>query len=398
MKTSGNGARWVLIAAGLTCAACEVEMTTEDAERLAAMQLGPEDLLPSPTNQLADDPGATALGRLLFFDTRMSADGKVGCVTCHDPGQGFSDPRPVSLGVDGRRGRRHSMPITAVGMQRFLLWDGRSDSLWSQPLKAIEDEREMDFTRVELARFMAQSYAAEYEAIFGPLPALEGLPARARPGLPAWDLLSDGQKDDVQRIFTNVGKALEAYERRLLCGDTRFDRWARGEVELTDEERIGGAKFLRFGCADCHSGPGFSDGRFHNIGIGSGEDEPDLGRASRAGELLADPFNGAGAYSDDPEAGRRLLDTLVGETGTLGAFRTPTLRGVGQRRFFGHRGHVEALDAFLDDVYDGPHMHEGAVGELDPKVTAVNVDQGSDIIAFLRTLDCPPPPAELRSP
>jgi cytochrome c peroxidase len=251
---------------------------------------------------------------------------------------------------------------------------------------------------VEIARFVSQSYAAEYEAIFGPLPELDGLPARARPGLPAWDLLSEAQRDEVQRVFTNVGKALEAYERRLLCGDTRFDRWARGELELTEAERVGGAKFLRFGCADCHAGPGFSDGMFHNIGIGSGEDEPDVGRAAKAEVLAADPFNGAGAYSDDPEAGRRLLDTLAGETGALGAFRTPTLRGVGQRRFFGHRGHVEALGAFLDDVYDGPHMQESAVGELDPKVSVVNVDQGDDIIAFLRALDCPAPPAELLAP
>jgi hypothetical protein len=59
---------------------------------------------------------------------------------------------------------------------------------------------------------------------------------------------------------------------------------------------------------------------------------------------------------------------------------------------------VEALDAFLDDVYDGPHMQESAVGELDPMVSVVNVDQGDDIIAFLRTLDCPAPPAELLAP
>lgn len=290
------------------------------------------------------------------------------------------------------------MPITAVGMQRFLLWDGRSDSLWSQPLKAIEDEREMDSSRVEVARFMAQSYRDAYEAVFGPLPSLEGLPARARPGMPEWELLSEAQRGAVERVFTNVGKAIEAYERRLLCADTRFDRWARGEIELTEEERAGGAKFIRFGCAACHAGPGFSDGRFHNIGIGSKEATPDEGRAPRAGDLLADPFNGAGAYSDDPEAGRRLLDTIVEETGTLGAFRTPTLRGIAQRRFFGHRGHVEALEDFLDDVYDGPHMQESAVGELDPKVTVVNVDQASDILAFLRTLDCPPPPPELLAP
>ncbi|XYI02235.1 cytochrome-c peroxidase [Sorangium sp. So ce1128] len=399
MQTCRNRGCWLAMAAGIALAGCGGGMTVEEEEELAAMQIGPEALPSSPTNRYADDPAAAELGRRLFFDRRMSADGEVGCVSCHDPRAGFSDARPVSLGVEGREGRRHSMPITAVAFQRFLLWDGLADSPWSQPLKALENEQEMDLTRVEVARFIAERYREDYEAIFGPLPDLAGLPARARPGLPAWDLLTAPQQDEVQRVFANVGKALEAYERRLLCADTRFDRWARGELELDDKELSGGAKFLRQGCAGCHAGPSFSDGRFHNVGIGSGKDEPDLGRAAVAEALHADPFNAAGAYSDDPAAGQQLLDTVLQETGTLGAFRTPTLRGVGQRRFFGHRGHREGLEDFIEDVYDdGPHMQASAVGELDPAARDVEVREKDDLLAFLRTLDCPPPPPELVEP
>jgi cytochrome c peroxidase len=401
MKKLSDRMQWIVTAAGLflaTASACDEGLTTEEEAELAAMQLRPEDRSLSPTNRFVDDPGAVELGRRLFFDERMSADGAVGCVTCHDPSQGFSDSRRVSLGVEGREGRRHSMPITAVAFQRFLLWDGRADSLWSQALKAIEEEKEMDFTRVEVSRFIAGSYRAEYEALFGPLPDLEGFPTRARPGLPEWELMTAQQQDDVQRVFANVGKALEAYEQRLLCADTRFDRWARGELTLDTEERDGAAKFLRKGCARCHLGASFSDGRFHNIGIGSGNDVPDLGREAAAALLAADPFNGAGAYSDDAAAGQELLDAMAEETYIKGAFRTPVLRGVGQRRFLGHQGHIEGLGDFIDDVYDEPAMQPSAVGELDPEVRDVNVDGKDDLVSFLRTLDCPAPPPELLEP
>jgi cytochrome c peroxidase len=382
----------------LAGAACNPDLTAEDAALLATMELRSDELPASPTNAHADDPAAADLGRRLFFDAGMSADGRNACARCHVPDQGFSSSLPLPLGVDDREGARHAMPVTALPFQRFLLWDGRADSLWSQPLRAIEAEAEMDFTRVEVARFIERAYRAEYEAVFGQLPALAELPDRARPGLPAWDEMSAEQRDQVNRVFANVGKAIEAYERRLTCADTRFDRWARGEFEIEGDERIGAAKFVVFGCIDCHSGPSFSDGEFHNIGIGSAGDQPDSGRAGAVEELLADPFNGAGAYSDDPVAGQALLDSIEVESGTMGAFRTAGLRGAGQRRFFGHRGHKEFLSEFIDDVYDDPHLQDGAVGELDPQARDLGVTRPGGLVSFLEMLDCPPPPPELLAP
>ena len=93
-----------------------------------------------------------------------------------------------------------------------------------------------------------------------------------------------------------------------------------------------------------------------------------------------------------------MLGALGEEAGTAGAFRTPTLRDAGQRRFLGHRGHQEDLGAFIDDIYDEPRMQASAVGELDPDVRDVNVDGKDDLVAFLRTLDCPPSPPELLDP
>ncbi len=344
----------------------------------------------SPTNAFANDAPAMALGKKLFFDKRLSTDATVACSTCHDPAHGFSDPRPFSVGVRGQTGDRHAMPITASAFQRFTLWDGRGDSLWIQPLKAIENSKEMDLTRVELAKLMAASYKDEYEAVFGDLPSLQGAPTKGKPGMAQWEALPESLRTDIDRIAANVGKAIEAYERTLLCSDTRFDRWARDELALTQQELNGARVFVDQGCDGCHSGPAFSDGGFHNIGIPSS----DRGRAVGRPQLLVDPFNGAGLHSDNRSAGEAKLAEVAQESASEGAFRTASLRGVGQRTFFGHAAHQATLGGFIRDVYRGGRGRRPAtVGTLDPLLRNVNVNdrEVNDLVAFLRTLDCPPP-------
>ena len=339
----------------------------------------------SPTNAHADDPAAAALGRELFFDKGFSSDGTVACVSCHDPANGFSDPKPFSVGVRGQLGTRHAMPVTAAAFHPFLLWDGKADAPWLQPLKAVENPREMDFPRAEVVKRLESTYRAKYEVIFGPLP-------------------TSSSSTEIARAFTNFGKAIEAYERKLLCTDTRFDRWLRGEEQLTDSERAGGAVFQDRHCNRCHSGPSFSDGKFHDIGIPS----TDQGRVLGAPALLADPFNGAGAFSDDPAAGAAKLETVKAETAQVGAFRTASLRGVGQRTFFGHASHKRTIREFVQDIYrgrggggrNGRGGDNATVGTRDPLLDDVNVDDDEmdDLIAFLHTLDCPAPPADLLAP
>jgi cytochrome c peroxidase len=112
--------------------------------------------------------------------------------------------------------------------------------VWRQPLFALENEREMNFTRAEVAHFIAQNYTSSYEAVFGSLPDLSDVPLRAHPGDAAWDALSPELQNAVDRVFVNTGKALEAYERRLVCADTRFDR---GDIQLTLAELDGAARF-----------------------------------------------------------------------------------------------------------------------------------------------------------
>ena len=145
-----------------------------------------------------------------------------------------------------------------------------------------------------------------------------------------------------------------------------------------------------------------SDGKFHDLGGGGGSADP--GRAAAIPLLLADPFNGAGVYSDDPAAGRRLLSIAASEAGGTGAFRTASLRGVGQRQRFGHLGDRDDLRQFITQVYrrgrgrgrggdDG-----GANARPDPLLDGVDTDNVEEMIAFLHTLDCPVPPPELLAP
>lgn len=377
----------LLLALAFSLAACD---GGGDPGDLRPQRLTAALVPPSPTNSHADDATAALLGRRLFFDKRLSIDGTIACASCHSPDHGFSDPRPFSVGVRGQMGNRHAMPITAVAFQAFTLWDGRGDSVWMQPLKAIENDKEMDLTRVELARLLATEYLQDYEAVFGPLPSLATAPTRAKPGMPAWDAMPEPLRHDVDRVAANVGKAIEAYERTVLCADTRFDRWAAGEGSLTRQELDGARSFVEHGCTNCHSGPAFSDGRFHDIGIPS----TDRGRAVGRDLLLADPFNGVGLLSDDLAAGLARLTPVASETRTEGAFRTASLRGSGQRTFFGHASHEQTLAGFIRSVYRGGRR-TATVGQLDPLMDRVNVpgDEVEAVVAFLHTLDCPVVPA-----
>jgi cytochrome c peroxidase len=371
---------------------CQQPLSPQDVSQLSAQQLSAAATPASPTNKFADNAAAAELGRHLFFDKRMSADGTISCASCHLASEGFSNSRPHSLGVRGQEGGRHSLPATSVAFHPFLFWDGRADSLWSQPLQAIENPKEMDFSRLEVAHFVQSQYGADYEAVFGPLPALAGLPARAEPGMAEWTQLSATQQDQVQRVFANVGKAIEAYERQLSCSNTRFDQWQRGEVQLTATEQTGARAFVQNGCIRCHSGPSFSDGKFHNLGLGAG----DNGRTDGITKLLASPFNGAGVYSDDRQAGALKLEVAAQESNTDGQFRTASLRGVGQREFFGHTGQTQQLDDFIQNTYRGRGGRNN--NARDPLLQGVRTNDLNELVTFLHTLDCPALPAQLQAP
>lgn len=261
-----------------------VELTAETWERIRQMAEVPA-LRANPTNRVADDVDAARLGHRLFFEPALSVDGTVSCATCHDPKRAFTDGLPVAQGIG--RNARNTPTVLNSAHQRWLTWDGRSDSLWAQALEPMENDLEMAGDRLSIVRTVRDdpALAAAYESLFGPLPVLpEALPPRARPRRDgrtdalsdAWSGLDQTTREDIDQVFVNLGKSLGAYQRTLLSGDAPFDRFVASvdsgryqpEGDFDDAAVRGLGLFAGdAGCWSCHAGPMLTTGEFHNIGI-----------------------------------------------------------------------------------------------------------------------------------
>ncbi|RPJ24913.1 MAG: methylamine utilization protein, partial [Chloroflexi bacterium] len=211
----------------------------EELAKLRTLWIGSLQPLPAdPSNKYADLPEATALGQRLFFDTRFSSNGKVACATCHLPDRIFQDGTPLAHGV-GTTNRR-TMTIVGTAYSPWLFWDGRKDSQWAQALGPLESPVEHGGNRTLYAHLVSEFYADEYTSLFGPLPDLSHLPRNAGPVADAeaaanWEKMSVEDRKAVTRIYTNMGKAIAAYERLLIPGESRFDQYV--ETILAGEYR-----------------------------------------------------------------------------------------------------------------------------------------------------------------
>jgi cytochrome c peroxidase len=313
---------------------------------------------------VADDPAAAALGKALFFDTRLSANGKVACATCHDPARQFQDGTAVGHGVDV--GNRRTMPIAGTAYSPWMFWDGRADSQWAQALGPLENSLEHGSNRAAVVAMVAAHYAGEYRAVFGALPG----------------------EQPVERAFSNVGKAIAAFERTVMPTPTRFDAYAdaigRGEVSdaLSEEEVAGLGLFIGKGkCLDCHNGPLLTDNDFHNIGVPGSADS---GRIEGTVKVLADPFNCLGAYSDARPEQCMELAVMKADGGELeGSFKTPSLRDVANRAPFMHAGQFATIADVLAHYNTAP---AAAFGHSELTSLALTADELAALAAFLDTL------------
>lgn len=378
---------------------------------------------PSTTNAFADNAAAAALGKQYFFDARFSSSGTVSCSRCHNPATGFADqatvPANVSEGV-GFTGR-NAPSIYNVAFQTFYFWDGRKDSLWSQALGPTESSVEHNGNRVAFAMVIRDRYIAtgQHDEVFGPLPAeiadLGGVtypfptppaaaqfPTQGRPGdsldplagtFATYDGLPTAHKNAVDLVFSHFGKAIEAYERLVLSTNSPFDRFAAGEGGAMSVSAQRGLKlFLGKGqCINCHSGPNFTDNQFHNIGVtqlGHPVQVPttDEGRFNGVLPLLADPFNGAGVFSDDTVAGAAKLAGLNQNPSLHGLFKTTTLRSVNETAPYMHTGHITELrGVILFYARGGDTLGFVGANELVPFVASSQ--EVDDLVAFLEALE-----------
>ena len=206
----------------------------------------------------------------------------------------------------------------------------------------------------------------------------------------AFDNLSEDQQFAVDASFVAVGKALAAYMYTLTSGETPFDRYVRGEGDLDPAAKRGLALFIgKANCISCHSGPTFSDGEFHDIGL-SGPDPETSDRLSAVEELREKPrFSLAGPFAAESKVDH--LESLELDPNLAGAFRTPILRNVDRT---GPYMHTAEFDDLLDVVWHYEDTIQAQDGTLDEKIWPLELDSGEDddIVAFVRTLtqdECP---------
>jgi cytochrome c peroxidase len=408
------------LAPGLLGAAGDA-VTFSDVEQRRILELSPlGPPPPDPTNAVADNDAAAELGHKLFFEPRLSSGG-FACANCHVPPHGFTDGKRVSAGVAA--GRRHTLSLWNVSYNRWYFWDGRADSLWSQALVPMESEREMAGDRLQAAHLVEGDAAlrSAYESIFGPLPDLSdrarfpaaGHPIAASPADPrnvAWSGMTAEDRAAADAVFANLGKAIAAYERRLLSRRSEFDRFAeairagKDSTALSESARRGLKLFIgRAGCRVCHGGPNFTDGEFHNTGVPPLDDagRVDAGRSAGIVLLMASPFNALGRYSDDRSAAAgEKLKVLRRTPETWGQFKTPSLRNVALSAPYMHQGQLATLQDVLQFYSNVAGTTDpGSNGERILKPLHLTKEETDDLLAFLNSLtDESIDPALLRSP
>ncbi len=287
-----------------------------------------------------------ALGRRLFYEKKLSADTSLACASCHNPLIGFSDGRRHSVGVGGRTGTRNAPTVINSAYAPVQFWDGRAPSLEEQAGGPMSNAVEMNQSHeVSVARLQADpSYRADFERAFGP----------------------------GQVTIGKIKKALASFERTLLSGNSPFDRYQYGgdRTALSPAAVRGLAVFLdtrKGNCASCHTiGPKyalFTDGKFHNIGVGVNEE---------------------GNLTDLGRYGESKLEI------EKGAFKTPTLRNVARSAPYMHDGSLKTLSDVVDYYAGGGNSNP----YLDKRIKDMHISgpERADLVAFLEALSGDEPP------
>jgi cytochrome c peroxidase len=258
---------------------------SEEELRVISALAGTRELRRDPTNAVVDDPAAVLIGRDLFFDPRLSGTNAWSCATCHQPARGWSDGEAVPSRFPAVT--KNTQSLWDIGFDYRFFWDGRIATLWQQAVAVIESPDEMEGHRLKIALLVYQDIQLRhgYENLFGHLgPALTAwLGAKFGQNMTLKDqrdwrgvyaLMPTDIKHEVETVFDNIARCLAAFERRLVAGESRFDRFAHELAQtgmsnsLSDSEQRGLALFVgKANCVQCHSGPAFSDGALHEVSV-----------------------------------------------------------------------------------------------------------------------------------
>lgn len=336
--------------------------------------------VPVPENN-PQTPEKIELGEKLFLDTRFSSTGMVSCSTCHDPDKAFIDetaPIPVSVGIAGLTGTRNAPTVLNAAYNKTQFWDGRSPDL--------EDQSQHPFVNpVEMG---LQNHDPILEIIRG-----------ERDYYRAFNQVFDVERDDI--TMSHVMKAIAAFERTVISGNSPFDRWyfAGEEDAISEQAKRGFDVFLADGrCVSCHTIEQdhalFTDHKFHNIGIGISAIDarvPEL-----AGAFLEAKANGADVdvtVLTDPDVSHLGRFAVSEDLSEMGGFKTSTLRNIAVTAPYMHDGSLATLREVVE------HYNNGGVTPADAAVTPylsggirpleLTEQQIDDLVAFLETLTSP---------
>lgn len=272
------------------------------------------------------------LGKMLFFDTRLSDSGTFACANCHMPEKGWTDGLPLSTKADGQVNKRHSPTLYNVAYATAWYWDGRMETLEAQILAAWTGQ--MGATPEQVAQKLAAvpEYAERFQKAFGGAPTAENIP-----------------------------QALGSFLRiDLRNGDAPWDRYQAGEKGAVSEDVVKGYDVFvkKAGCAACHAPPLFTDVSYHNIGVGyEGNQSPDVGRFA--------------------------VTKVERDTG---AFKTPGLRGVSLSGPYFHDGSVATLEEAVDFMLAGGYREGNA--HIDPLLKPIDLteEERAQLLAFIQAL------------
>ena len=276
-------------------------------------------------------PTRVELGKMLFFDPRLSGSAWISCATCHNPALGWSDGLPTAIGHGMKTLGRHTPTILNAAYNKRQMWDGRFASLEEQALGPIGSADEMN---LDVATMVTR-----LKSIKGYAPLFE----RAYPG---------------EGIDANtVAKAIASFERTIVSRDAPFDRWQKGEaLAISDAARRGFELFRgKANCVACHEGPNFSDDGFHNIGVRQKAGVDDPGRFAK-----------------------------VAVKSMKGAHKTPSLRDLRYTAPYMHNGAYASLREVVEMYARGGDD----AGNLDPNIRKLDLSprEVDDIVAFLESL------------
>jgi cytochrome c peroxidase len=282
-------------------------------------------------------PAKAELGKLLFFDKRLSSDSSVACASCHDPVKAFADGAANSLGIGGQRGGRSAPTVINRAYSTLQFWDGRASSLEEQAKGPIANPIEMTIDKTtDLA----------YNNVVKRLKAVPGYVERFKKAFGTADFTID-----------HVAQAIATFERTVLSGNSPYDRFQNGDEKALSAAQKRGMDvfFKKAACDSCHLGFNFTDGSYENIGVGMDKPNPDLGR---------------------------YLVTHREEE--KGAFKTPTLREIEHTGPYMHDGSMTTLEAVVE------HYDKGGVKnpQLNQRIKPLHLtaQEKSDLVAFLKAL------------